>query len=197
MDLARGKAMNLYQFLAGRKGLTLIEVLVALMVAGLLAAMVASLLGRGIVFSSALKETAQGQQARVTLRRVLDLDLRNMIPEATFQVAENGFSLSTSHNHLIPGPLPVTATWTFSRQGIERREEEPELDYAQTLVLIRSLDAWELEYFDLTEGRWLEARTWLHSPDRPAPAGLRLRLTIEDIGLVEIVQRLPLHSGNG
>lgn len=182
--------------LPGRTGFTLVEVLVALMVAGLLTAMVASLLGRGVVASSALEETTQGQQARVNLRRVLDMDLRNMLPEGEFEILENGFALSTSHNHLIPGPLPVRATWTFSRLGLERKEEAPDLDYAQTLVLARSLERWELEYFDLTDKLWLVGRAWLDTPDRPAPAGVRLRLMFKGAGLVEIIQRLPLHAAS-
>lgn len=179
-----------------RRGFTLIEVLVALMVAGLLTAMVASLLGRGIVASSALEERAQAQELRVALRRMLDMDIRNMGPGGEFRIAENGFSLKTSHNHLIPGPLPVTVTWMFSPSGIVRGEEQEALAYARTLVVTRSLEHWETHFFDLSEGLWLDARTWLRAPDRPAPAGLRLRLALEGAGLVEIIQRLPLHAGD-
>lgn len=180
--------------LCRQRGFTLIEVLVALMVAGLLTAMVASLLGRGVVSSSALEEKAQAQELRVALRRMLDMDIRNMAPDGEFRIAENGFSLTTSHNHLIPGPLPVTATWSFSLDGIVRGEEQEALGYVRTLVVTRSLEHWETHFFDLSEGLWLDARTWLRSPGRPAPAGLRLRLALEGVGFVEIIQRLPLHA---
>lgn len=180
-----------------RHGFTLIEVLVALMVAGLLTAMVASLMGRGIVASSALEEMAQGQESRVTLRRILDMDIRNMTAESEFTITEQGFSFSTSHNHLIPGPLPVTATWTFADNRIVRNEEHEDLKYAQTQILARTLPRWEAAFFDLTDAVWLDARAWLRIPDRPAPAGLRLRLVLEKGGFLEIIQRLPLQAEEG
>jgi len=178
-------------------GFTLIEVLVALMVAGLLTAMIASLMGRSVVASSALEEASQGRHARMVLRRMLAMDIRNMPPDAEFQVTENGFALATSHNHLIPGPLPITATWTFSESGIVRNEEQPDLGYLQTLVVSRSLEQREISFFDLTEGQWMDAQSWLRMPDRPAPAGLRLRLVLDGVGQVEIIERLPLQAGDG
>lgn len=173
-------------------GFTLIEVLVALMVAGLLTAMVASILGRGVVASSALEETARGQQARVVLRRMLSMDLRNILQDSGFVISEDGFAVKTSHNYLVQGPLPVTATWNFSGNGITRKEEQPELSYAWTLTVAQGLDRWEMAFFDLTENRWMDQQPWLRSPERPAPAGLRLRLLLKGIGLVEIIERLPL-----
>ncbi len=166
----------------------------AVVIAGLLAAMLASLLGRSLTAGSALEETSQAQQARVVLRRILDLDIRNMVMDEEFQVMEQGFALTTSHNHLLPGPLPVLATWTFSPSGIVRVEEQPDLDYAKTLVLSASLEQWDAAYYDLTAGAWVDGRAWLRATDRPAPAGLRLRLLFQDIGQVEIIQRLPLQA---
>ncbi|HDQ41532.1 MAG TPA: type II secretion system protein, partial [Desulfonatronum sp.] len=66
MVLARSPSMNPKRAF-GPGGFTLIEILVALMVAGLLTAMVASLLGRSIVAGSALEETTQARQARLVL----------------------------------------------------------------------------------------------------------------------------------
>lgn len=165
----------------------------AVVIAGLLAAMLASLLARSLTAGSALEETSRAQQARVVLRRILDLDIRNMLMDEKFQVLEQGFALTTSHNHLLPGPLPVLVNWTFSPSGIVRVEEQPDLDYAQTLVLSESLTHWDAAYYDLTAKAWVDGRAWLRATDRPAPAGFRLRLQLQDVGRVEIIQRLPLH----
>lgn len=177
-----------------RAGFTLVEVLTSVVVAGLLAASLASLFGSALSAGSALEEASEAQQARAVLRRILDLDIRNMVVDEEFQITEQGFSLKTTHNHLLSGPLPVLVNWTFSPAGVVRVEEQPDLEYAKTLVLSDSLEHGEAAYYDLSAEVWVDGRAWLRATERPAPAGLRLRLDLRDLGRVEIVQRLPLRA---
>jgi prepilin-type N-terminal cleavage/methylation domain-containing protein len=134
-------------------GFTLVEILVALVVAGMLIALLASILGRGIVASSALGEASADQRSRVVLHRLLSMDLRGMIPETELTITEQGFTVETVNNHLVPGPLPMTVTWDFSQRQVRRTEEQPDLDYVQELLVISELRAWSLAFHDLTEGR--------------------------------------------
>lgn len=174
-------------------GFTLVEILVALVVAGMLTALLAAILGRGVVASSALEETVENQRSRVVLHRLLGMDLRGMLPETELTISEQGFTVETVNNHLVPGPLPVTVTWDFSRRQVRRTEEQPDLDYVQELLVISNLHAWSLAFHDLTEGRWVDLRSWLHGTERPAPAGLRLELRPSGAQAAwDLVHRLPL-----
>lgn len=174
-------------------GFTLMEILVALVVAGMLTALLAAILGRGVTASSALEETVENQRSRVVLHRLLSMDLRGMLPETELTITEHGFTLETVANHLVPGPLPVTVTWDFSQRRVRRTEEQPELEYVQEMLVISNLQAWNLAFHDLTEGRWVELRSWLHGTQRPAPAGLRLELRPAGAQTAwDIVHRLPL-----
>ncbi len=174
-------------------GFTLVEILVALVVAGMLTALLAGILGRGIVASSALGEASNDQRSRVVLHRLLSMDLRGMLPETELTITEQGFTVETVNNHLVPGPLPVTVTWDFSQRQVRRIEEQPDLDYIQELLVISNLQDWSLAFHDLTEGRWIVLRSWLHGTERPAPAGLRLELRPSGAQAAwDLVHRLPL-----
>lgn len=173
-------------------GFTLLEILVALVAAGLLAFMISAVLGRGIVASSALEEVSHGQRSRIVLYRLLSMDLRNMEKDGELTVTDQGFSLQTSHNHLLPGPLPMTVTWDFSEAGIRRTEELPDLAYTQSVVLVADLESCTLTFFDLSEKRWTDSRAWLHGTDHPAPVGIRLEVRMGRNEQWELVHRLPL-----
>ncbi|WP_161794792.1 PilW family protein [Desulfonatronum thioautotrophicum] len=194
--MPRQTAARLYPGLRARHfhpGFTLVEILVALVVAGLLTAMLATVLGRGLVASSALEDTVERQRTRIVLQRLLSMDLRGKIPETELTITEHGFTLETVANHLVPGPLPVTVTWDFSRRQVRRIEEQPELDYALELLMISDLQDATLAFHDLSEGRWVNARSWLLESERPAPAGLRLELLPTGARTSwEIIHRLPL-----
>ena len=159
-----------------RLGFTLVEILVALTIAGLLTAMIATLFSRGIATSSGLQETTQAQHSRIVLYRLLSMDLRSMLPAEELVVTEQGFSLATGHNHLLPSPLPMTVAWDFSGQRVQRTEALPELAYTQELTLISELRDWSLALYDLTDNQWVDVRSWLHGGQRPAPGGVRLEL---------------------
>lgn len=174
-------------------GFTLVELLVALLVAGMLTALLAMILGRGSVASSALEETAKHQHSRVVLHRLLSMDLRNMLPETHLDIADQKFTMETTHNHLVPGPLPMSVTWDFSRDRLRRIEEQPDLEYRKELILIAELAQWSLALYDLTENRWVDLHSWQHGPQRAAPAGLRLELRVPDAASAwSIIHRLPL-----
>lgn len=172
-------------------GFTLVEILVALVTAGLLTAMLAAVLGQGVTVSSALGTTATDQHSRVVLYRLLSMDLRGMLPETELTIFEQGFTLETVHNHLIPGPLPVIVTWDFSGNRLRRIEEQPDLEYLLELPLISRLRDWNLDLYDLTEGRWVNLQAWIAGPEQPAPVGVRLELRLPD-AVWRATHRLPL-----
>ncbi|WP_092123113.1 prepilin-type N-terminal cleavage/methylation domain-containing protein [Desulfonatronum thiosulfatophilum] len=173
-------------------GFTLLEVLVALAAAGLLVAMIASVLGRGTVVSSALEQASEGQRSRGVLHRLLSMDLRNVLPDTEITFTDQGFTLETGHNHLLPGPMPVTVTWFFTDQGLQRDEEQLELGYVRSTVIMPELESWALALYDLSESRWIDLRSWLHAGDRPFPAGMRLDLQAPGHHSWRFVFRLPL-----
>jgi prepilin-type N-terminal cleavage/methylation domain-containing protein len=173
-------------------GFTLIEVLTALVAAGLLTAMIAAVLSRGLTASSALEDISKQQRTRAVIYKLLSMDIRSMLPDTELTITEQGFSLESCHNHLLPGPLPVTVTWSFSDETLIRREEKPELNYSRAMTVASDLENWKLAFFDLSENRWVELKSWLQPPERPAPAGLQLHLYRKHLGLMEFVHRLPL-----
>jgi prepilin-type N-terminal cleavage/methylation domain-containing protein len=195
--MAPGRAMIPPRAGLSQPGFTLVEILVAVMAAGLLTAMVAALLGRGMTASSALEDAAQGQQSRMVLARLLSMDLRNMLPDSELTLTANGFSLETSHNHLIPGPLPVTVEWRFEDEALIRLEEQTELEYAQQRSLLSNLRAWDMDLYDLEREQWVGLRSWPRDEDQPAPVGLRLRLRALGRTELVVVRRLPLHREPG
>ncbi|GAB6059198.1 prepilin-type N-terminal cleavage/methylation domain-containing protein [Desulfonatronum parangueonense] len=174
-------------------GFTLLEVLVALAAAGLLVTMVASVLMRGAVASSALEQAAEAQRARGVLHRLLSMDLRYVLPDTEITFTEHGFSLETGHNHLLPGPMPMTVTWLFSNQGLRRDEEQLDLTYVRSKVIMPEMESWALALYDLSESRWIDLRSWLRAGDRPSPAGMRLDLQAPGHAPWRFVFRLPLH----
>ncbi len=177
-----------------RKGFTLIEVLVGLAVAGMLAAIIASVIGRSIVSSQALLDQEKLGTQKTTLRTIMHRDIKSMILLSELTPVSEGFILHTGHNTLIPSSLPVEVSWIFSHGEIVRTEQNIDLDYSKQQVLSTGMRSFSLDLFCPVQGRWLGLDNWLAGQNRPQPAALRLKLDLEGSSQIEIIEHLPGHE---
>ena len=176
-----------------RNGFSLIEILVALVVAGILLGLVLRTVNQVAHNSEVLGVELRISSEAARLRRVLHRDLQNINGE--FIPSREGFSLATSHNFLSGQPLPMNVTWDFSEKNVRRVEEEPGLSYTKELVLLPELKSWEAQLFHPGKKRWFDLRSWLLSNFETAPSAVKLILNLPGREKIEMVERVPA-TGN-
>ncbi len=191
MDLAGG-SMN-----RQASGFTLVEMVVALTLAAILAAMVSSALNQGLVSGEALVLEAEQHKPLISLRRLLHRDIKSRKWGSDIVSTSSGFKLTTTHNLLRSAPIPVEVEWIFDREKIIRREENPDLDYSAGQVLSRRLQAWELSFYSRKTDQWIEHSLWNMDKDRPAPDALALSLTLTGHGRARLIENIPSQTGPG
>ena len=178
-----------------KKGFSLIEILVALAVAGVLIALVLRVVNQVARNSEILESGVRVSSEAARLRRVLHRDLQNI--KGSLAVSTEGFSLTTSHNFLSGRPLAVEVNWDFSEKNVRRVEEESELSYAKDMILFPELKSWDAELFHPAKKRWFGLQSWLLSKFDVAPSAIKLILKFPDRGEIEMVERLPyVESGD-
>ena len=178
-----------------KKGFSLIEILVALAVAGVLIALVLRVVNQVARNSEILKSGVRVSSEAARLRRVLHRDLQNI--KGNLAVSTEGFSLTTSHNFLSGRPLEVAVRWDFSEKNVRRVEEEPELSYTKDMILLPELKSWDAELFHPEKKRWFSLRSWLLSKFNAAPSAIKLVLNLPDREEIEMVERLPYMGSGG
>ena len=176
------------------QGFTLVEILVGLAVAGMLAAVIASVMGQTLFSSRVLLEQERVDVQKTTFRKILHRDVKNMLWQSGIEPTSEGFNLLTGHNTLISSSLPVEVSWIFARGDIVRIEYNADLDYLKKQVLSTRIKFISLDMFCPVQGRWLGLDNWITGQDRPGPGALRLRLDPGDNSKIEIIEHLPDHG---
>ncbi len=180
--------------IASARGFTLVEVLVAVVIAGLLAAMIAGVMSRGILASEVLLEHRESEAEKTVLRRILHRDFKAMEWNSGLEPTAQGFRLYTGHNLLLSSSFPVEVIWIFEGGEIVRREESQVLTYAREQTLYQDMESVELEFFSSRHKRWIRLDSWLRDPNPPHPGAVRLKLHFTGQKRFEIVEYLPLHQ---
>lgn len=175
-------------------GFTLIEILVGLAVAGILASIIAGVMGQGILTSETLLRESRSETQKTVLRRLLHRDIKNMVWESDLEPTPDGFRINTGHNTLTSCSLPVETFWNFSNGKIIRFEESQELSYEKKQILSHELNYSELEFLSFEDNRWIRLESWLMSSDRAGPRAMRVRLEFDDGTKFEMVEHLPFHE---
>ncbi len=175
-------------------GFTLIEILVALAVAGILASIIAGVMGQGILTSDFLLKESRSETEKTVLRRLLHRDIKNMVWNSELEPAPEGFRINTGHNVLTPCSMPVDAFWDFSDNRITRHEENQDLSYAKKQILSRELNSFQLEFLTFEDNRWIRLDSWLISSDRPGPRAIRVTLEYSDGKKFQIIEHIPTHE---
>lgn len=143
-------------------GVTLLELLVAIVLAGLLMSMLGQVVHQFVQSSQAIDQEQARYAQMAGLRRVLHRDLQNLsLQNATLTPQNNGFTCRTSHSMLGPGPLPVKVTWEFSENKITRHEESPALNYSRQQLILTEMENWNISFYQAAEHRWIELSTLL------------------------------------
>ncbi|MDY7000884.1 MAG: prepilin-type N-terminal cleavage/methylation domain-containing protein [Thermodesulfobacteriota bacterium] len=173
-----------------KKGFSLIEILVALAVAGVLLALVLRVVSQVARNSEVLETRGRISSETARLRRVLHRDLQNI--EGDLAISHEGFSIKTSHNFLLGRPLTVEVKWDFSEKNVRRVEEEPKLSYTKDMIFLPELKSWDAQLFHPEKKRWFGLRSWLLSKFETAPSAIKLVLNLPDREEIEMVERLPL-----
>jgi general secretion pathway protein J len=136
-------------------GFTLIEVLVALVVSGILitilAGSVQEITGASVLLDTRAELAKQG----VTLRRVFHRDLQNMTHPGSLSFTEQRLTFETTHSTLMDAPYPVIVKWDFSGNTVTRIEQNPDIEYESVTVIAEDIEQWSLEAFDDKQSRWL------------------------------------------
>jgi prepilin-type N-terminal cleavage/methylation domain-containing protein len=173
---------------AEEKGFSLVEILVALAVIGILVVMLGTLINSVGRNSVLLREGDYPLEESVALRRVLHRDIQSMsiANRKSIAVIPNGFRFTTSNTLLHDSPLDVTVTWIFSEGKIQRREENQELAYSRTVVLYTKLSSWGLEFFDQGRNIWTRATV----AEKVGVRALRLTLTLDGSEPLKLVERV-------
>ncbi len=175
-------------------GFTLVELLVGLAVVGILASMIASIMGQGILTSEALMRQSRGETQKTVLRRILHRDIKSMAQGSNIEAVSEGFRILTGHNTLTVSPLPVQVQWSFSHGKITRLERCDDLSYEKEQVLSPELKTFELEFLSPRDNRWTHLNAWLMASDRPAPPAMKLKLEYNDGTTFQMVEHLPPHE---
>ncbi|MCA1743034.1 MAG: type II secretion system protein J [Desulfonatronovibrio sp.] len=175
-------------------GFSLVEILVALTVAGILSAMLASIVGQSLVSSQALMEQQGMDRQKITLRKILHRDLNEMLWASSLEPTPQGFELKTGHNTLIASSLPMQVSWNFTSNEIIRTEQNPDLDYLKKQTLSTRLNSFSMDIYCPVQKRWIPHDNWLMAKQRPAPGALRLELDLDNIPHLKIIEHLQGHD---
>jgi len=178
-----------------KKGFSLIEILVALAVAGVLLTLVLRVVNQVARNSEILEAGVRISSETARLRRILHRDLQSI--EGDLTLSREGFSLTTSHNFLSGRPLEVAVRWDFSEKNVRRVEKEPELSYTKDMILLPELKSWDAQLFHPKKKRWFDLRSWLLSKFDAAPSAIKLVLSLPDREEIEMVERIPYMGSEG
>ncbi|WP_291321885.1 type II secretion system protein [Desulfonatronospira sp.] len=179
---------------AGFSGFTLVEVLVGLAVAGVLAAMLASIMGNSIFSSQELLKKSSEEHQKTVLRRIIHRDIKHMQWQTGLEPTSSGFRMVTGHNTLVSASIPMQVSWDFRDGKVIRIEENQDLEYSREQVLSHKLESLNIAFMSSQDQRWIEHQSWLMGTNRPYPRALRLRMVFgEEVGF-EIVEHIPGHD---
>lgn len=170
-------------------GFTLVELLVALAILGILLAMLVQVTGQVATNTQALSGRMENTSEAARLRRLLHRDLASARP-GTFAVTHYGFSIVTSHNLLLGQPLPLDVDWEFTGGAVRRIERMDKQGYSRELLLTANLATWKAETYSSLSSRWVDLRDIVTSDGLSSIRGLRLTLGLPG-GTVEMTERLP------
>lgn len=172
-----------------RAGFTLVELLAALAILGVLLAMLVRVTGQVVENTRALGGRMEVTSEAARLRRLLHRDFAAAKPDS-FHITSEGFALTTSHNLLLGQPLPVEAEWNFTNGAVRRIERLPTQSYVKEILLTEALADWKVEIFILDSKRWIDLRTVVASLGLDTVSGLRLALDMPG-GRVEMIEPMP------
>lgn len=170
-------------------GFTLVELLVALAILGVILAMLVRVAGQVAENTWALNGRMEVTSEAARLRRLLHRDCTSALQDS-LRLTNGGFSLTTSHNLLSGQPLPVEAEWDFSAGAVRRIERIPSQRYSKEILLTADLADWKAEVFTLDARRWTDLRTLMTALGLGQVSGLRLTLDLPG-GRVEMIEPLP------
>lgn len=178
------------------RGFTLLEVLAAMVIAGLLVVILGRVMVQIINTSMALEGRLGASEEVVALRRVLHRDFQNIQDMESLSFSSEGFMMKTSNNLLVDGPLPVTVTWLFEDQQIMRRESLEAMNHEKEIVLVDSIEGWELRLFDVSHKDWNTLENWLlassvSGKQKTRTRAIELKLQFTEDASIVIVERFP------
>lgn len=176
-------------------GFSLIELLIALAVSGILLAVLSGTMQEITGASMSLDNRAEEAKKRLTLQRLFHRDVQNMTePESLFFEKESVI-FNTSHSTLMDSPYPVKVTWDFSKKRITRIEENELIEYESKAVIATGLSSWNFQAFNATLERWMDfdALKTVTAKSREAVLELSAMKLVLGFGNMNIntVERLP------
>lgn len=183
-------------------GFTLMELLVALAVSGLLLAMLGQTATQIMKTGQSLTERMRFNREVVVLRRLLHRDLQSLENLVKLRVSSTGLDFTTSHNLLSDRPLNVRVAWRFSGNRVMRSERKSSISYTNRIQVMERIQRFEVEMFITGDNRWVDITEWrnnmgsIMSRSKRLKA-LRMTLTMEGGDTITLVERLPYSEVQG
>lgn len=186
------RKLNRSSFFAGPGGgFSLIEVMVALIVAGVLMVMVSRILGQTIINDEALLKNIGVTRELATLRRLLHRDIQSINDPKSIDIKGNLIEFDSTHNLLSDHPLLVKVRWRLEKSKLSRTEQQGDVSYKSEMVILQEVAGWELSLYDSANQEWTRLADWgTKRKFKPVMAGIMIVLTLNDGRKVEIVERL-------
>ena len=177
----------------GAAGFTLLEILVALAIMGMLMALVGQIMSQVVDSSAQLRQRLANAGDLVAVRRLLHRDLMDCQDKGSLEASRSGFSFPSTHNFFLDGTLPLVVTWSFDDHVVTRTEEDKELNYTRTIPLLHGVRGWILEYYVPAKIAWLPhdtLRALQKAEQMPRVNALRLTVVFEDGNKEVLVERV-------
>lgn len=172
------------------QGLTIVELLIALVIAGFIMSMVVRVMDNVIGNHEGLVSRTDANIETLRLRRLLHRDLAGMQGK-TLRVQDNGFSLKTSHNLLSDTPQVVDVEWEAEGGSLLRREFVKSMGYTKEIVLVTGIRSFSMRILDSGGQRWMELRSWLLSRKNVVPEAMHFEFETETMS-ADILERVPI-----
>ena len=189
-----GKKSPSLTILRPAKGFTLVEILVALILVGIIGTMIASAAKQGILTSQALLDQGSNRSKAIVLRRILHRDIHHMLWQSKLEAHSRGFQIKTGHNLLLNSSYPAVVTWIFNPPNVLRREEISALDYVLEQKLISDMTSCNLALMSARDRQWVNLKSLIMNPEQPRAVALRLRLHVDGWNALDIIERLPVYG---
>lgn len=149
-------------------GFSLLEVLVALVLAAILALMVSRIMDTAVQSSEGVRRAEDESRRIITLRRLLHRDIQQLDWRQPVAATPESIVFTTRHHHLHGGPLALQVRWLVGNGSLIRQESAPALGYTREMSLWPRSDAsLRIEAFHPTQRDWVPADAVLPRPGSP------------------------------
>ncbi|MBG0775564.1 MAG: type II secretion system protein [Desulfovibrionaceae bacterium] len=175
-----------------RGGFSLIEILVALVIVGILTALLGQIMESLMQGSTDLRARFRHADDTSAIRRLLHRDVQSLRILDLEECDKDTLALSTTHDLLQDEAFPVSVVWETAHGRLVRIERNKDINYINSIDLGRDVAAFKLELLSAREDRWQRVDHFGGQTAQTAHiTALRITIGFKDSQSVVVVERLP------